>query len=105
MILAISRVTSDVKAPGLLELVKSGFTRKSPSITRMPNPKALESMVAEAAYYRAGRRGFSDGNDLYDWLEAEKEILARFDEFGVPWKVSCTTPTRYSKMLSTFKPT
>lgn len=44
----------------------------------MPNPAVLENMVAEAAYYRAGERCFEDGYDMGDWLEAEKEILARF---------------------------
>jgi hypothetical protein len=33
-----------------------------------------DRMVAEAAYYRAERRGFSPGADLEDWLEAEAEI-------------------------------
>lgn len=31
-------------------------------------------MVAEAAYYRAQRRGFAPGRDLDDWLAAEAEI-------------------------------
>lgn len=31
-------------------------------------------MIAEAAYYRAERRGFSGGNPLQDWVEAEAEI-------------------------------
>ncbi|MFN7086988.1 MAG: DUF2934 domain-containing protein [Burkholderiales bacterium] len=31
-------------------------------------------MIAEAAYYRALRRGFHGGSDLEDWLEAEAEI-------------------------------
>ena len=34
------------------------------------------SMVAEAAYYRAEKRGFAPGLDLEDWLAAEKEIEA-----------------------------
>jgi hypothetical protein len=33
-----------------------------------------DRMVAEAAYYRAERRGFSPGAELEDWLEAEAEI-------------------------------
>jgi sterol desaturase/sphingolipid hydroxylase (fatty acid hydroxylase superfamily) len=72
----------DIKPLGIVELVKFGFTLKYPSITRrpIPNSATLEGMVAEAAYYRAGRRGFAAGNDIYDWLEAEKEILARFGE-------------------------
>jgi hypothetical protein len=34
------------------------------------------SMVAEAAYYKAEHRGFSDGNPEHDWWEAEREIDA-----------------------------
>lgn len=33
-----------------------------------------EQMVAVAAYYRAEQRGFSSGNEVEDWLWAEKEI-------------------------------
>ena len=31
-------------------------------------------MVAEAAYYRAERRGFAPGAELEDWFSAEAEI-------------------------------
>jgi hypothetical protein len=31
-------------------------------------------MVAEAAYFRAERRGFSGGDPVADWLEAEAEV-------------------------------
>jgi hypothetical protein len=31
-------------------------------------------MIAEAAYFRAQRRGFQGGNPLEDWLAAEAEI-------------------------------
>ena len=33
-------------------------------------------MVAEAAYLRAEKRGFSGGNPTDDWLEAEAEVDA-----------------------------
>ncbi len=36
--------------------------------------EARRRRIAEAAYYRAERRGFAPGNDLHDWLEAEREI-------------------------------
>ncbi|HXH72465.1 MAG TPA: DUF2934 domain-containing protein [Mariprofundaceae bacterium] len=32
------------------------------------------NMVAEAAYYRAQQRDFAAGNEMEDWLEAEKEV-------------------------------
>ena len=31
-------------------------------------------MIAERAYLRAERRGFSGGDPVTDWLEGEKEI-------------------------------
>ena len=67
---------------GIVKLFKFAFTFKCQPITKrtMLNSTILEKMIAEAAYYRAGQRGFSDGNDVFDWLEAEKEILERFSE-------------------------
>jgi chromosome segregation ATPase len=35
-----------------------------------------EHMIAEAAYFRAERRGFQGGDPLEDWLQAEAEIDA-----------------------------
>jgi len=32
------------------------------------------SMIAEAAYYRAEKRGFQNGDPVTDWLAAEAEI-------------------------------
>ena len=34
----------------------------------------FREMVAKNAYYRAEKRGFEDGYELEDWLEAEQEI-------------------------------
>jgi hypothetical protein len=36
-----------------------------------------EQMIAEAAYFRAERRGFRGGDALHDWCEAEAEVDAR----------------------------
>lgn len=33
-----------------------------------------EARIAEAAYWRAERRGFMPGHELDDWLSAEKEV-------------------------------
>jgi hypothetical protein len=37
----------------------------------------LRSAIAEAAYYKAEKRGFTPGHELSDWLEAEIEIQGR----------------------------
>ena len=36
----------------------------------------LQSAIAEAAYFRAEKRGFERGYELLDWVEAEQEIKA-----------------------------
>ena len=37
-------------------------------------PDRRRAMIAEAAYFRAERRGFECGHELEDWYEAESEI-------------------------------
>ncbi|MCF6235104.1 MAG: DUF2934 domain-containing protein [Gammaproteobacteria bacterium] len=32
------------------------------------------TMIAEAAYFIAEHRGFTEGNEIEDWLQAEKEV-------------------------------
>lgn len=43
-------------------------------------------MIAEAAYYRAGRRGFDGGDPVADWLDAEAETEALLRSSGEPDK-------------------
>lgn len=38
-----------------------------------PDPGQL---IAERAYHRAERRGFTPGHELDDWLAAEREVAA-----------------------------
>ena len=35
-----------------------------------------ETMIREAAYFRAEQRAFAPGNELGDWFDAEREIDA-----------------------------
>lgn len=43
-------------------------------VRRELEAKSREARIAEAAYWRAERRGFAAGHELDDWLEAEKEV-------------------------------
>lgn len=46
-------------------------------LERRPIPsfsESREARIAEAAYWRAERRGFTAGQELDDWLAAEREI-------------------------------
>ncbi len=38
--------------------------------------EALRRRIAEAAYYRAQRRGFAPGGEQQDWFEAESDLRA-----------------------------
>lgn len=40
-------------------------------------PAQREQMIAEAAYFRAERRGFRGGDAVRDWCEAEAEVDAQ----------------------------
>lgn len=41
------------------------------------SPEERYRLIAEAAYFRALRRGFSSGGEVQDWLEAEADVDAR----------------------------
>jgi sterol desaturase/sphingolipid hydroxylase (fatty acid hydroxylase superfamily) len=58
----------------LVNLIKFGlgFTLPTPPSVQ---PINIDAMIAEAAYYRAEKRGFYPGNDIHDWLEAKREII------------------------------
>lgn len=47
--------------------------RKAPA-ARATETTQRRAMIAEAAYYKAERRGFEPGHELEDWLQAEDEI-------------------------------
>jgi len=54
--------------------------RPDPAPQPPPPRKTRGEMIAEAAYYRAQRRGFAPGDPVADWLEAEREIDAILQE-------------------------
>jgi len=54
-------------------------------------PEQRYHMIAEAAYYRAERRGFGSGDPARDWLEAEAEI-DRILQSGASARESGITP-------------
>lgn len=51
-----------------------GRRRHPPLHVRARDPVQRHTMIAEAAYFRAERRGFEPGHELEDWLGAESEL-------------------------------
>lgn len=49
-------------------------SRRKPKPSGTDNSSERRQKIAEAAYYKAERRGFFPGHDELDWFEAEKEI-------------------------------
>lgn len=62
-----------VHGQGFMETIKYGLTQVVP-----PSSDRIKAMIAEAAYFKAERRGFAPGDDFKDWLEAEREIRSFF---------------------------
>ena len=67
--------TSKGEKPG--SDLEAGAVIKDSSLQRREIPSysdSREARIAEAAYWRAERRGFAPGGELEDWLQAEREI-------------------------------
>jgi hypothetical protein len=65
--------------------LEAGATIKDASLERREIPSysdSREARIAERAYWRAERRGFTPGGEVGDWLEAEREIDQPSDEGG-----------------------
>jgi len=71
------------KALKAVDHMSGESTLESPgSLVTFPED-TINRKIAEAAYYRAEKRGFVPGHEIEDWLEAEKEIKSgSFDQTG-----------------------
>ena len=56
---------------------KLALTKTKPTFTSFVDPEQRAALIAEAAYFRAERRGFMPGHESEDWLAAEQEVDAR----------------------------
>lgn len=60
------------KSPKKAATPAKGSRRKGAGVSMEPR----HEMIAKAAYYRAEKRGFEDGDPVVDWLSAEQEVDA-----------------------------
>ena len=44
------------------------------NVQRYLDEESFRAMIAKCAYYKSEKRGFVDGFELQDWLEAEQEM-------------------------------
>ena len=53
---------------------------RDPAVAPVVKPEERQQMIAVAAYYRAEQRGFTNGDPVQDWLEAEAEVAIRLGD-------------------------
>jgi hypothetical protein len=57
---------------------KPAATRENKvTLAQFVGPEQRSALIAEAAFFRAEKRGFSPGNEVEDWLAAESEVDAK----------------------------
>jgi hypothetical protein len=65
---------------------RSAQPKTRPVPTVLIDQDLRRSMIAQAAYYRAERRGFEPGHEAEDWLAAESEVDAALMLGALPLK-------------------
>ena len=71
-----SETPSRSRAAPLADASATRTQRSSGPASAAVTGEARRAMIAENAYLRAERRGFSSGNEEDDWLAAEQEVDA-----------------------------
>lgn len=66
---------SAARAPVAAPKSAKGDSGAKPASHPALNPQERERLIAQAAYFRAEKRGFAPGCELQDWVEAEAEVL------------------------------
>jgi hypothetical protein len=56
---------------------KSTALQSSPTPARFVEPERRAGLIAQAAFFRAEKRGFHPGHEMEDWLAAESEVDAQ----------------------------
>lgn len=64
-----------------------GIVKAEPVFTQFVGPEQRAALIAEAAYFRAERRGFEPGHETEDWLAAEAEVDAHLLQGASPTHV------------------
>ena len=63
------------RAPVAAMKQQKGNAEPCPGSGPALNAEERNRLVAQAAYFRAEKRGFAPGCELQDWVEAEAEVL------------------------------
>ena len=63
------------RAPAVAAKPNKGNSEARPGSAPPLDAQERDRLIAQAAYFRAEKRGFAPGCELQDWVEAEAEVL------------------------------
>jgi hypothetical protein len=72
---------SELTDGAVMEVLESAHSAMAASLSI--DPDARRRLVAAEAYFRAERRGFAAGNELEDWVAAERAVDSRLSQTQV----------------------
>jgi len=73
-----TKTTTKKRAPRKPAAARSApSARAGTTFTNFVGPEQRAALIAEAAYFRAEKRGFARGYEVEDWLAAESEVDSR----------------------------
>ena len=52
----------------------TAISATAPAFSQFVGPEQRAALIAEAAFFRAEKRGFAPGQEVEDWLAAESEV-------------------------------
>ena len=73
--------TSELTDGAVMEVLESAQSAMAGAMSI--DPDARRRLVAAEAYFRAERRGFAAGNELEDWVAAERAVDSRLSQTQV----------------------
>ncbi len=76
----MSKSNKQSSAKKTTDFVKTEVKKSEKSATVMSAER--QRMISEAAYYLAEQRGFSPGDEMEDWLQAESQVNASLTQKG-----------------------
>jgi hypothetical protein len=72
---------SELTDGAAMEVLESAQSEMTTSMS--VDPDRRRQLVAAEAYFRAERRGFAAGNELEDWVAAERAVDSRLAQMQV----------------------
>jgi Protein of unknown function (DUF2934) len=72
---------SELTDGAVMEVLESAQSAMAASLS--VDPDVRRRLVAAEAYFRAERRGFAAGNELEDWVAAERAVDSRLAQTQV----------------------